>query len=83
VRSLASGGGELFWTTDASTTLPRGKRLEFAVTHDGQFHAVSLRIPETKPLHAIRLDPCAGAGEVRLEGLMLKDVDGNLLQQWP
>ena len=31
VRSNASGGGELFWTTDAQTILPKGKHAEFAV----------------------------------------------------
>jgi arylsulfatase A-like enzyme len=83
IRSNASGGGELFWTTDAQTILPKGKRLEFAIAHDSQWHDVTLRISETQPLHAFRLDPCAGAGEVRLEGLKLTDSAGKLLQQWP
>ncbi|MBM3861828.1 MAG: arylsulfatase, partial [Verrucomicrobia bacterium] len=82
-QSRASGACELFWITDPKTTLPKGHRLEFAVTHDGQWHDVTLAIPETKPLHAFRLDPCAGAGEVRLEGLTLKDADGKVLSQWP
>jgi arylsulfatase len=83
VQSRASGGGELFWTTDAKTQLPRGQRMEFTVTHDAQWHDLSMKIPETKPLHAFRLDPCAGAGEVRIEGLTLKDAQGKVLQHWP
>jgi arylsulfatase len=41
------------------------------------------RNAETKALHAFRLDPCPGAGEVRLEGLRLRGPAGEVLQQWP
>jgi arylsulfatase len=83
VQSRASGSGELFWTTDAQTTLPKGRRLEFPVAHDGQWHEVTLSIPERQSLHAFRLDPCAGAGEVRLEALQIADATGQSLLQWP
>ena len=48
----ASGDGELFWTTDAGTMLPKGEHLDFQVIHDGQWHDVTLQIAEPKPLHA-------------------------------
>ncbi len=83
VQSRAVGGGELYWTTEAETQLPKGRHLEFAMTHDGQWRDIVLHIPEDKPLHAFRLDPCAGAGEVRIEALTLNDSSGTVLQRWP
>ncbi|MDO8543376.1 MAG: arylsulfatase [Opitutaceae bacterium] len=83
VQSRATGEGEIFWTTDAETLLPRGGHLAFPVKHDGEWHPVSLRIGETKPLFALRLDPCAGPGQVRIAGLQLKDVTGKTVRSWP
>lgn len=83
LQSRATGGGELYWTTDAQTLLPKGGRAGFDVKHDGKWHVHSLRIEETKTLHALRLDPCAGPGEARLEGLVLKTTDGKVLAKWP
>jgi hypothetical protein len=51
--------------------------------HDGQWHTVILPIAETKKLHSLRLDPCAGPGEVRLEGVRLKDATGATIKSWP
>jgi arylsulfatase len=83
LQSHASGEGEIFWTTDAETTLPNGKHQDFAVTHDGQWHDVSLTIAEPKALVGLRLNPCAGKGEVRIDSLQLKDAHGTTLKSWP
>jgi len=83
VQSGASGEGELYWTTDAATKLPKGGHLTFPVNHDGQWQTVTLKIPETQPIHALRLDPCAGPGEVRIDDLRLKDAGGKTLMSWP
>jgi hypothetical protein len=53
------------------------------VKHDGEWHEMTLRIEEAKTLHALRLDPCGGEGEVRIEGLVLKGADGKALAKWP
>ena len=83
VQSRASGEGEIYWTTDAETILPKGKHQSFAVAHDGQWHDMTLTISEPKVLHGLRLDPCAGPGEVRIEALQLKDASGTALKSWP
>lgn len=83
VQSRASGEGEVFWTTDAGTPLPRGRRAAFTVKHDGEWQEISLPISETKPLFALRLDPCAGDGQVRIAGLVLRDRDGKTVRSWP
>jgi hypothetical protein len=83
IKSQAVGEGELFWTTDANVRLPRGQRLPFTVMHDDRWHDVKLVINERKPIVALRLDPCSGIGQVRIEGLMLQDARGSILQSWP
>jgi len=82
-QSHAHGDGKIFWTTDAKTQLPKGTQLPFAMKNDGQWQNVSIKIPETKIIHGLRLDPCSGAGEVRIEGLQLKDAAGKVLKSWP
>ncbi|HRH98427.1 MAG TPA: hypothetical protein PLB55_20970, partial [Prosthecobacter sp.] len=83
LQSHATGSGELYWTTDAEAILPKGKHLDFDVKHNGEWHDMKLTIDEAKTLHGLRLDPCAGEGEVKIEGLTLKDADGKVLIKWP
>lgn len=83
LQSKAKGAGEVFWTTDAETILPKGKHIDFDVKHAGEWHDVKLRIAEEKTLQALRLDPCGGEGEVRIDGLTLKGTDGKVLAEWP
>uniref|UniRef100_UPI0037832168 sulfatase/phosphatase domain-containing protein n=1 Tax=Prosthecobacter sp. TaxID=1965333 RepID=UPI0037832168 len=60
LQSDATGPAELYWTKDPQTILPKGKHQDFTVKHDGEWHEHTLRIDETKTLHALRLDPCGG-----------------------
>ncbi len=83
MQSRATGGAEIYWTTDAKTALPKGKQLDFDVQHDGMWHDLVVTIPESKPIHDLRLDPCAGVGTVRLESIQLKDASGKVVRQWP
>ncbi len=83
LQSKSSGDGEIYWTTDAGKPLPKGEHLGFPVIHDGQWHEVTLNLAEIKSLHALRLDPCAGPGEVRIDSLRLKDAAGNIIKSWP
>ena len=83
LQSSASSDGEIYWTTDAETSLPKGRHQTFNVTHDGQWRDLTLNLDEPKILHALRLDPCAGKGVVRLDSPQLKDASGKTLKQWP
>ena len=83
LQSHASGEGELYWTTDSDTILPKGKHQTFDVKHDGEWHDMSLSIDEPDTLFGLRFDPCAGVGEVRVDALQLKDAAGTVLKSWP
>ncbi len=83
VQSEAEGSAELYFTTDAKTTLPNGEHLDFDVVHDGKWHEVALELKTKKKLHALRLDPCSKAGEVRIKGMALRTKGGKMLKEWP
>ncbi len=83
LQSQASGDGEVYFTTDPKTILPQGEHLEFAVTHDGQWHEYTLPLDSDKPIHALRFDPCGGPGVVRVESFQLTDSDGKVICEWP
>ncbi len=83
LKSETSGIGELYFTTDPHTPLPKGEHRTFAVQHDGQWHEYDLPLPTAEVLHSFRLDPCTGPGVVRVRGLTLLDGQGQVLQRWP
>jgi arylsulfatase len=83
VQSRARGDGEIYWTTAPETPLPQGGHLVFPVKHANQWQDIKLEIPETRRLYALRLDPCGGEGEARVEGLRLKDASARTLASWP
>ncbi|MFA6543021.1 MAG: arylsulfatase [Limisphaerales bacterium] len=83
LQGKAGGDGEIFWTTDAKTILPKGHHQPFEVKHDGEWHNITLAIDTPEKLHAFRLDPCSAPGVVRIKGLTLQTVSGQALQSWP
>ena len=83
LQSQASGEGEVYFTTDPKTSLPRGEHVRFEVSHNGQWHEYTLHLSTNKQLRALRFDPCSGPGVVRVEALQLADKSGKLIHQWP
>ena len=83
LQSEAGGEGEVYFTTDPKTILPRGEHLEFEVTHDSQWHEYTLELNTDKQMHALRFDPCSEPGIVRVESLQLQDANGKIIHQWP
>jgi len=83
LKSKAGGGGQIFWTTDAETKLPKGQQQAFEVRHDGEWQQIALTIDTEEKLYALRLDPCSAPGAVRIKGLKLLDAAGQILHTWP
>jgi len=79
----SSDGGEIFFTTDAKTILPRGTRVTFGVKADGNWQDVEIDLPTSKSIQQLRLDVCSGAGNALIRNLSLIDTDGKVLQEWP
>jgi len=83
LSSQAAGDGEVFYTTDANTILPKGKHVRVAVIHDGQWHDVRVDLDTPDRIHALRLDVSADKGTAVIADLALRDREGNALVQWP
>ena len=83
LRGGSVDGGELFFTTDAKTTLPRGTRIAFDVKADGNWQNVDIELPTSKSIRQLRLDVSKGAGKASIRELRLSDVSGKTLLRWP
>ena len=78
-----SGGGELFFTEDPKTTLPKGVRVPFDVTADGTWQAIEIDLKTDQSIQQLRLDVSEDAGEAEIRQLRLLDDAGKVLLQWP
>ena len=82
MRSDSSGPGEFFWTSSAREGFGRDACVSFVVEHDSLWHDYQVKLPASKAILALRLDPATAPGEIRLERLALRDADGKLMKEW-
>jgi hypothetical protein len=83
MRSTASGPGQVFWGEAGARPLfaaQRSVRLE--VTHDGQWHDYSAKLPVAGTLEALRIDPATAKGRMEFDWIRLKAADGKVLKEW-
>jgi hypothetical protein len=83
LRSDAEGDGDLFFTTDAKTSLPKGERVSFPVVRNRKWHEHRIEIETAERLHKLRLDVGEGNGTAMIRNLRLIDVNGEVLLSWP
>jgi arylsulfatase len=79
----AKHGGEVFYTTDPKTTLPKGEQLEFDIVADGKWQPITVDLPTDKRIHQLRLDVSPGPGKATIAELKLTDKEGNQIAAWP
>jgi arylsulfatase len=77
------GGGEVFSTTDPTTTPAKGERLEFKILADGTWQPITLDLPTDSRSYQLRLDVSPGAGKATIADLKLGDRHGKTLINWP
>ena len=78
-----TSGGELFFTTDQKTTLPKGKRIPFEVSANGKWQNIEIDLQTNKSIQQLRLDVSDGPGNASIRKFRLTDASGNKLRQWP
>lgn len=83
LRGNSSDGGDVFYTTNKSQSLPRGEHQTFAVSNDDQWHDLSIELSISERIYQLRLDVSDGAGAATISDLKLSDAQGNLLIAWP
>jgi arylsulfatase len=77
------GGGEVFYTLDPTTTLPKGDQLEFDILADGKWQSIVVDLPTNDRIYQLRLDVSPGAGKATIADFSLLDQRGNTLINWP
>ena len=83
LRGGSFGGGELFFTTDTNTILPKGTHITFDVKADGNWQDVEIKLPTSKSIKQLRIDVCSGVGKATIRELQLSDASGKKLLNWP
>ncbi len=77
-----TSGGELFFTTDQKTTLPKGKRIPFEVSANGRWQNIEIDLQTNNSIQQLRLDVSDGPGNASIRKFRLTDASGNTLRQW-
>lgn len=83
VKSAAVGAGEVFFTTDAATSLPNGTRVDLDVEHNDAWQDLTIELKTDQMLHKLRIDVCDGPGKAMIEDLKILGADGQILRVWP
>lgn len=83
LKSDGDGSGDVFFTTDAKTSLPKGQNIHFVVQADGAWHEHRINVLTEGQLHKLRLDVGEGNGNATIKQLRLLDADGQVLLRWP
>jgi len=83
IRSTATGGGKMSWTTSASTSYNEQNSVSFDVVHDGQWHSYSLPIPLNSTMKKLRFQPADSEGEIELRDIEMTTLKGHYIREWP
>jgi arylsulfatase A-like enzyme len=83
LRGGTQGGGEMFYTIDPKTTLPKGKRVVFDVHNNGTWQQLRLELPTDRRIYQLRLDVSNGPGKATIAELKLTDKEGRQIITWP
>ncbi|MDA7934288.1 arylsulfatase [Akkermansiaceae bacterium] len=76
------GTGNLFYTVDRATILPKGPHLNFPVRSSTEAQKFDLTIPTEETLNQLRLDVAQGPGKAIIRNLKLLDRDKKVLVDW-
>jgi hypothetical protein len=76
------GNGEIFYTVDKETVLPKGERVEFQIDGINTPQEIRIKLKTEEALHQLRIDVSDGAGTATIKKLQLLNQKGDLLKDW-
>ncbi len=81
--SNSSGKGQIYWSEKGVVpAFHRDRSKIFNVHHDGNSHSYAIEFTARNPVLAVRIDPSAGKGKLRLSHIKLTDAGGRVAYQW-
>lgn len=74
--------GEIFYTSDRDTILPKGEIVSFPIDGSNSPQEVELILPAKKKIGQLRIDVSDGVGSAEIRDLRLLDAGGETLKKW-
>lgn len=81
MSSNAKGRGRLYFR-GPSEPFALDRSIEFDVRHDGTERSYVIPLGTEQQVQCIRIDPAAGAGNIRIHSITLQRASGEYLQKW-
>jgi len=82
LTTTTKGTGDLYFTTDQTTILPKGENQKFSVNGAAAIQKIQLEINTQKQLKQLRLDLSEGPGKAVIDNLRLIDKNNKILINW-
>ncbi len=82
VQTSWQGNGEIFFTIDDDTILPKGRRIEFPVAGSASSQHVRVKMDTQERLRQLRIDITDGPGTAVVSNLQLLDAKGDTVKDW-
>ncbi len=82
LKTAWKGNGEVFYTIDNKTILPKGERVTFSVEGTEKTQDVQIQIKAKERLRQLRIDVSDGVGSAVISDLQLTTSDGTLVKDW-
>lgn len=82
LNTSARGTGDIFFTTDGKTVLPRGENKQFPVYGTDSPQPVRVELKTDKRLHQLRIDVSDGEGAAEIAKLRLLGSGGKVIKDW-
>ncbi len=83
MKSTSKGNGQVFWSTAKERGFQRSRSVAFEPKHDGEWQSLSIKLPVTEALTALRIDPSTAVGVIEFESIVLKGSNGQPVRSWP
>lgn len=83
MESDSSGTGQVFWQEHSvQPPFEADRSVSFEVNHDGQSHQYSIAFSTKEDLAAVRIDPSAASGTIKLSSVKVETKSGVLVGSW-
>ncbi|MEM7143489.1 MAG: arylsulfatase [Verrucomicrobiota bacterium] len=82
LKTDTAGTGDIFYTIDGKTVLPKGENRQFPVNGTDAAQAVRVDLKTDKQLHQLRIDVSDGEGAAEIANLQLLGLGGKVIKDW-
>jgi arylsulfatase A-like enzyme len=82
MKSDSDQPGRLFWSTRSKPGFIPGRFVPFEVRHDDRWHTYEVTLEAQEPIVALRIDPSAAPGTIRIDRVEIKNKNDKTEKIW-